>query len=432
MPETPSQPDDPLHSQPDAGDSSPTLFGLTGFAYFPLALIARLPFAMMVVGVLTLIVSARGSVGLGGLGSAMVGVGSALVGPLVGAAADRFGQRPALLVTAIVNSIALGALAWVAYSPLPSLALFAIAFIVGASGPQISPMSRARLVTTIQANLPLERRPRTISTVLAYESAADEVVFVFGPVVVGLLAVLFGAWAPIAGAAALTLIFVIAFAMHRTSTSGVSQAERAATLAPATELVLPRLLIVVLGIFGVGLVFGTTLTALTAFMQREGSAESAGLLYGIMGIGSAILAICVAFFSPRFTLRYRWLVFVSFVLGGELIVANAGDAVMVAIGLAITGLGIGPLLVTLFSFGTARSPEGRAATVMTMLGSGLILGQSSASALTGAIAERAGVDAAMLLPAGAAGVAVVAGLVNWVLTPSGREPKARTGPIRIA
>lgn len=331
-----------------------------------------------------------------------------------------------------MNSVALGALAWVAYTPLPSIALFAVSFVVGASGPQISPMSRSRLVTTINAKLPLERRARTISTVLAYESAADEVVFVFGPVVVGLLAVLFGAWAPIAGAAVLTLVFVTAFAMHRTSTSAVSQEERAATLAPAVELVLPKLLVVVIGIFGVGLVFGTTLTALTAFMQREGSAESAGLLYGIMGVGSAILAISVAFFSPRFSLRYRWLVFAAFVLGGELILAGARDTPTVAIGLAVTGLGIGPLLVTLYSFGTARSPEGRSATVMTMLGSGIVLGQSIASALTGSIAENIGVDTALLLPACAASVAALAGVANWFLTPSERGAKARTGPIRIS
>lgn len=88
MPKTPET------APPNRPDRASTLIGQTGLAYFPLALVARLPFAMMVVGVLTLVVSARGSVELGGLASAVVGVGSALVGPLVGAAADRFGQRP--------------------------------------------------------------------------------------------------------------------------------------------------------------------------------------------------------------------------------------------------------------------------------------------------------------------------------------------------
>ncbi|UTX54053.1 MFS transporter [Leucobacter aridicollis] len=399
--------------------SSPTLLERTGVVYFPLALVARLPFAMMVVGVLTLVVSARGSLQLGGLSSAIVGIGSAIVGPFIGAAADRYGQRIALLLAAATHSAALVGLAFIAYSDSPDWAMLAVAFAVGATSPQTSPMSRSRLVLIIQNFLPTERRPKIMSQVLAYESAADEVVFVFGPVIVGLLATFFGPRTPILAAAALTLLFIIAFALHHTSAPAKSAAERAETLAPASELARPSLLVVVAGITGVGLVFGSTLTALTAFMQAQGQPEAAGLFYGIMGIGSALLAISVSLFSPKFTLRYRWLVFALFVLAGEALLATASSATQIAVGLAITGIGIGPLLVTLYSLGTARSPEGRSATVMTMLGSGVILGQSLSSAVGGAVAENVGVPAALALPFYAAVFITVAGALNWVLTPSG-------------
>ena len=66
--------------------SAPTLRRAAGTVYFPIAFIARFPFAMMVVGTLTLVVAARESVALGGLNAAVLGLGSALVGrPLVGA-----------------------------------------------------------------------------------------------------------------------------------------------------------------------------------------------------------------------------------------------------------------------------------------------------------------------------------------------------------
>lgn len=404
-----------------AVEQSTTLLAQTGLTYFPLAFISRLPFAMMVIGVLTLVVSARGSVELAGLGSALVGIGAASIGPFIGAAADRFGQRPTLLLTAVVNSAALGTLAWVAYSDLPNWVMLAVAFVTGASGPQTSPMSRSRLVSIIQTKLPIERRPRTISTVLAYESAADEMVFVFGPVVVGVLATTIGAWAPVAGAAVLTLIFVVAFALHHTSAPARSAVERAATLAPAAELARPTLLVVVGGIFTVGLVFGSTLTSLTAFMQDAGSAESAGLLYGVMGVGSAILALCVALFSPKFTLRHRWLAFALFIVAGEALMSTANDVGMILVSLALTGIGIGPLLVTLYGFGAARSPIGRSATVMTMLGSALMLGQSLAAAVTGSVAENLGTDPAMTLPSFAAILVMLFGVANWWLTPSGRR-----------
>ena len=59
-----------------SSSDDPTLVRAAGRAYFPIALVARVPYAMMVVGVLTLVVSARGSLGLGGLTSAMVGLGT--------------------------------------------------------------------------------------------------------------------------------------------------------------------------------------------------------------------------------------------------------------------------------------------------------------------------------------------------------------------
>lgn len=406
----------PNSDDPSASGSRVTLLSRTGPGYFPLAFVARLPFAMMVIGVLTLVISARGSVELAGLSSAMVGIGAASIGPLIGAAADRFGQRPTLLLAAVGNSAALGVLAWIAYTDLPNWIMLAVAFVTGASGPQTSPMSRSRLVSIIQTALPIERRPRTISTILAYESAADEVVFVFGPVLVGLLATTVGAWAPVAGAAVLTLVFVVAFALHHTSAPARSASERAATLAPASELARPTLLIVVFGIFSVGLVFGSTFTSLTAFMQDRGAAEAAGLLYGVMGVGSAILAICVALLSPRFTLRYRWLSFAVFILAGEALLATADSIAAVLVSLALTGFGIGPMLVTLYSFGATRSPIGRSATVMTMLGSGIMLGQALAAAVTGSVAENVGSGTAMLLPLGAAILVTLSGMVNWALT----------------
>lgn len=392
----------------------------TGLGYFPLALISRLPFAMMVVGVLTLVVTARGSIELGGVNSAMTGLGCASFGPLLGAAADRFGQRPALLVSGALNSVLLGAFAWVAFSPLPDWVMLTGAFLIGASAPQTSPMSRSRLVAIISRDIPVQRRPRLIGGVLAYESAADEVVFVFGPVIVGLLASTVGAWAPVAGAAILTAVFVTAFAVHRTSTPAKSRAERAATLAPASELARPALVITVLGIFGVGLLFGSTLTALTSFMQDQGDAERAGLIYGAMGVGSAIFALAVALLPPSFSLRARWLVFALVILFGALLLQFSRSEFGVTLSLVVMGFGTGPALVTLYGFGARRSPEGRSATVMTMLGSAIMVGQSTGAVVTGFVAGTGGSSAALVLPLIAAVLVLLIGGVNRFLTPASR------------
>ncbi|MFD5225242.1 MFS transporter [Microbacterium sp. NPDC058342] len=397
---------------------SPSLLRLAGLPYFLIAFVARLPFAMMVVGVLTIVVSARGSLALGGLTSAAVGVGTAVIGPFLGAAADRYGQRRVLVAAALLNSAMLAGFAVVVYSSLGSALVLVSAFAIGATAPQVSPMSRSRLVTIIDDRMPQERRARTTSATMSYESAADETVFVFGPFLVGALASFIAPWAPIALASALTLLFVGAFALHPTGRH-VSATRGADGAAPssAAELFRPLVLVVVVGIFGVGLFFGSTLTALTSFMADLGAAEQAGLLYGVMGIGSAILALGVAWLPARFTLHARWLTFGVVLLGGSVLVATASSVGAMTVALAILGIGVGPTLVTLYSLGAARSPLGRSATVMTMLGSGVVVGQAAASAITGELAERAGTAPALLMPLIASAIVVVAAIANRLLTP---------------
>lgn len=385
----------------------------TGRSYFPIALIARLPFAMMVVGVLTLIVSARGSVALGGATSAMVGVGTALFGSFIGAAADRYGQRPVLLICGIANSIALLAITIVAYSDAPDGVVLGLAVLIGSTAPQVAPMSRARLLGIIGRSFDETERGRATNGTMAYESAADELVFIFGPFIVGLLATTMNPAAPMIGAAALALIFVLAFALHpsgrtaRAADTGTSFAQ-----APARELFRPQIFNLLLGVLGMGLFFGAMLTSLTSFMQQRGAPEQAGLLYGIMGIGSAILALSAAFFPDRFTLKMRWLLFGTLLFAGTLGLLLVHDTTTMGIVLALAGIGVGPTLVTQFSIAAELSPRGRNSTIMTMMGSSLVLGQSAASAITGLVAENSGPDAALLLPIGSAGVVLLAGILN--------------------
>ena len=397
--------------------SAPTLRRAAGTVYFPIAFIARFPFAMMVVGTLTLVVAARESVALGGLNAAVLGLGSALVGPLLGAAADRIGQRRVLLLAGTLNSLALLALAYVAFSALPDAAVLAVGFAIGATSPQIGPFSRSRLVQLILTRLPAERRAKSLNATMGYESAADETAFVFGPVVVGLLATTMSPAAPMIGAAVLTLVFVTAFALHPTGALSAPSTEAPTVQAPASELRTPRVLVIVAGALGVGLFFGTVLTSLTAFLAGTGDSDSAGLVYGVMGIGSTILALSISLFPERFRLAARWLVFSSLMLAAMIAFGLAGGLWGLIGAMAVAGIGIGPTVVTLYSLAAERSPQGRSATVMSMLGSATIVGQSGASALTGAVADGVGAEVATWLPTGAAGLVVLAAVVNALLGP---------------
>jgi hypothetical protein len=239
---------------------------------------------------------------------------------------------------------------------------------------------------------------------------------VFGPVIVGLLATTLSPAAPVIGAAVLALVFVSAFALHPTAAVGAAAGGDKPAQAPAKELARPALITTVLGALGMGLFFGAMLTSLTAFMAERGVPEQAGLVYGAMGIGSAARALGVALFPARFTLPARWVVFAGILTAGTLALPFATSVGAMTLCLLVIGIGIGPTLVTQYSLAAARSPLGRSATVMTMLGSAVVVGQSAASALTGLLAEASGASAALLAPVAAALVVLAAGVANVPLS----------------
>ena len=172
-----------------------------------------------------------------------------------------------------------------------------------------------------------------LSSTMAYESAADEMVFIVGPFLVGLLATAIAPWVAIAGAALLTLVFVTRFALHPTGRLDPS-AQETRQPAPARELARFPLLTVVAGTLGIGLFFGATLTSLTGFLADSGDGDRAGLLYGVMGIGSAALALGSAAFPARFSLRARWLVFGSLMLAAAVAYAGARSELTIVLALA--------------------------------------------------------------------------------------------------
>lgn len=413
---------------PAPEQSAPTLFSVVGRSYFPIAFVARMPFAMIVVGVLTLVVSGRGSLSLGGINSAMVGLGTALFGSFIGAAADRWGQRYVLLIVGFLNCIALTFMAWVVFSPLPDVVVFIAAFAIGATSPQVAPMSRSRVVDIIMTALPLSRRPKVLNGTMAYESAADEIIFVFGPFLVGLLATLFDPVAPIIGAIVMTLVFVSAFALHPTGRARSSaMSSEAAKRAPAKDMFTAGVFVVVLGVFGVGMVFGSTLTALTALTNDIGRPEEAGLVYGVLGIGSAILAISVAAFPTSFALWARLLCFAPILLTGSIVLASTESMPIIVLALLLMGSAIGPSLVTLFSLAAERAPRGRSATVMSMAGSAIIVGQSVASAINGILAEEQGTATAMAVPVAASAIVLLAGTLNLAIRLRARRKGSGSG-----
>ena len=384
---------------------------LFGWTYIPISVIAKLPFAMSVVAVLTAVAATRESYTLAGSTAALVGLGTAISGPLIGAAADRWGQRIVLIVTALANAAALFGLAVALRLEVTTPVVLAAGMAIGLTSPQASSMVRTRWLYAIRATLTGTDARKVTSKVLSYESMTDELVFVFGPVIVGIVAVALGVVVPLDFAAVLTGLGVLAFAVHPSvrfttgharqpasapeavsapEVAGASQPAPAEPTRPAPVREIYRLIVLVpvFGMTSIGVFFGASLTSLSNFMERFGQADAAGVYYGIMGVGSAILALSVVLLPERFTFTARWLVFGSLALAGSIVMHFVSAPLDVVLPLVIMGCGIGPALVTLYSIASDVAPFGRTTTVMAMMSTGVVVGQSGSSALTGAIIDR--------------------------------------------
>ena len=394
---------------------------------------------MLTVGTLTLVTSVSGSYAVGGTAAGAVGIGSAVGAPVLGALADRLGQRPVLLVAAAFNTLAVLVLIAAAYAMTPPgafpAALLGAAFVSGASCPQVGPLARVRwMALTSQsprssaAAANKAANKQDLDTALSYESTADELTFVLGPALVGILASLVTPWLPLALAAALTVTLVPAFAVHRTHravpvhprvSAGPGSAVKAGRKAtPPTgsapgipwAVALPVLAMVCMGTF-----FGSTQTALSSFAAGFATSEFAGLLYAVMGVSSAVAALSVAYWPQRLTVSARWL------LGAVLMAALASlllvptTATGMVLVLLVLGIPVGPVMVTVFAIGGLIAPAGRLGTVMTALASGIVAGTAAGSAVAGQLAQAHGYSVAFLVPVAAAVALVLLGAASAVV-----------------
>lgn len=424
---------------PRAGGRFARLPLLAGRSFIPLGLFARLPLAMLTVGTLTLVTAVTGSYAVGGVSAGAVGIGSALGAPVLGALADRRGQRPVLVFAAVFNTIAVVALILAAYltpgvqDMAGAVPVLAAAFVAGASCPQVGPLARVRWMALTSRGGP-EANAADLDTALSYESTADELTFVLGPALVGILASLIAPWLPLALAAALTLTLVPAFAIHPTQHAVVRTPARTAAGA-ARQKVLRRALparqragafaavaLPVLAMVCMGTFFGSTQTSLSSFSASFATSELAGLLYAVMGLSSAAAALSVAFWPRRLTLNARWLACAALMTGFASLLLLPSTALPMILVLLVLGLPVGPLMVTVFAIGGLVAPAGKLGTVMTALASGIVAGTALGSSIAGQLAQNNGYSTAFLVPVCAAAALFLLGAAAGVVLRRQKAP----------
>lgn len=377
------------------------LFRLAGPAYVVVAFLGRLPMAMAQLGALLLVSTATGTYGLGGLAAGALAVANAIGAPVAGGLADRFGQRPVVLVQSLAGAASLVTLTLLAEHGASGPVLVAVSAVTGLALPQVGPLARVRW-RPITAGTGTEQR-RLVDAAFSYEGAVDEASFAIGPALVGVVAVALSPAGALVTAAALLAVFGTAFALHPT-------ARRTATgphVRPTGRLLTVTFAVLVVAQTAVGMLFGSVQTGTTVLATQAGQPGLAGLVHAVLGVGSAVAGIGTAFLPARFGHERRVLAAAAAMVALSWPLLLVGSLPALTAAVAVLGFAIAPYMIGVFSLGERVVPAGRTGAAMTALASATGVGYALGSSIAGRLADLSGHRAAFAVTVSATVVALL-------------------------
>jgi MFS family permease len=343
---------------------APGAKGFSAAAFF-----ARLPIAMAPIGIVAMLSQTHGEYWLAGAVSATFTLTNAFVAPQISRLVDRFGQAAVVTPTTIVSVFAFLALILATRQHWPVWTLFVSAFIAAAM-PSIPAMVRARWSELFR------NRPE-LNTAFAFESAADELVYIAGASLsVGLAVALF----PEAGMLTSTIFLALGtatFILQRSTEPKVRNAQAKAFRQSAISL--RPVQVITLALVFVGSIFATAEVSAVAITKELGQPNAASLVIGVYAVGSFVVGLILGGLNPMMPLPRQLRVAVIVLAITTLPLLVAGTSVpLLALAVFVSGIAISPTFITAFGVIERRVPESMLTEgvtwVMTGIGIGMALG----------------------------------------------------------
>ncbi|WEX90746.1 MFS transporter [Sinorhizobium garamanticum] len=380
---------------------------------------ARLPIAMAPIGIVAMLSQTHGEYWIAGAVSATFALTNALASPQISRLVDRLGQSTVIAPTTVVSVLAFVALMMGANQDWPAWALFASAFFAGVM-PSIPAMLRARWTEIFRD------RPE-LNTAFAFESAADELVYIAGASLsVGLAVALF----PEAGMLVSTILLAIgtaAFVLQRSTEPKVRPLEQGVSQASAIRL--RPVQIITLALVFVGSMFATAEVSAVAITKELGQANAASLVIGVYAIGSFVVGLVIGALNPRMPLHRQLLIAVSVLAVTALPLLIADTVPLLTVAVFVSGIAISPTFITAFGLIERQVPESMLTEGVTWVMTGIGIGMALGAFVAGWVVDNFGAQNGFFVSvaAGVASVAIIA-LGQGILAGGRIEATADTLP----
>lgn len=360
-------------------------------AFSSAALVARIPLAMIGLGIVLLVQHSTGSYGRAGAVSAVYVSAGAVAALVLGRLVDRLGQTLVLPLASTGQALSLSLLVLSVELGWPGWTMYVTAAAAGLCLPPIGASVRTRWSHTLKDSSHLQ-------TAIALESVLDEVGFIIGPVLVTALATSVSPWLGIVAAIVTGLVGTLALAAQRGTAPPYGSAHEEGSRGPMPWAVLVPILLVCVAL---GALFGSMEVLTVAFTEHLGRPSAAGWLLALWSLGSLVAGLVTGLVAWQAgpAVRMRWgaaaMTLTMVPLAWVDSLALMGGVLLVG------GLAIAPTLIAAITAVERSVPRSRLTEGMALVSTAIVAGLAPGAALAGVVTDSHGVSAAYLVPAAA-------------------------------
>ena len=385
-------------------------FSSTGF-------LARMPIAMVGLGIVILVSGTTGSYAAAGILSAAFQLPAALGSVLTSRWTDRLGQSRTLPWLGCTSALFLIGFVVSVEVSAPLLVQAAVVACAGLTQPAIGSMVRARWAAVVDDG-------GTLRSAFALESIIDELIFTVGPLVTAFVAFHLGLPLPLLLAAAIGIAGAVLLSLQRrTQPPPTRHLDVAHDPGRRTVLAYPGVVLIVVAAIGIGSVFGSFEVSIVAFTGNAGVPGMSGLILAIYALGSMLGGVWFGARTWTMSLGRQMLVLPSLLTATLILSPFAPTVALLAVVTAIAGVAVAPTLIASFSLTQRLVPPGQLTEGLTWTNSGLAVGHSTGVAVAGVVVDAHGTSWGFAVAIVGAAVAVVVGWLG-----QGSYTADRSGP----
>jgi predicted MFS family arabinose efflux permease len=353
--------------------------------------------------ILLLIRQTNGSYASAGLVSAAYAIAFAFGAPARARNADRRGPVGVLVQCAVLQPLALLALAVLAEIGAPLAVLAVPAAIGGLYLPPHGAVMRALWARSLPA--------RSLPAAYSLESVCVELCFVLGPALVAGLSALIGPAAALVASGLASMAGAVAMATTRGVRAVHPEAD--VTHRRAGPLTSPAVRALLLTVVWIGTSFGAVEVAMPAFAEDVGSRPAAaGVLLAVWALGSMLGGLLYgALHSSRPPAQQMGFLVIALAVGSVLPMVAPG-ALTMALALLLYGTTIAPFMACNALLLGASAPRGTTTEAFAWNSSMIFAGAAIGTALAGLLADAAGPTAALGVTAGAGALTLAVSMTS--------------------